>query len=332
MTQSKKLLLALIAGTAAPTYYLYRVYRYNLMPRYSTAWTMLLHDSPEVDYTGKQLGYYYGDFRKCLHDHTFDENGIIAYKKTDGIFHNPTAVAEHAIIQYENFLRTKEQKYRDEFKKNADWLLNNATSVDNNKSCFYYLYNTPEEKAPWGSGIAQGIGISALVRAAQTFEEPRFLQEAERAFGMLDTPVQEGGFRFEEGGFGLWYEEDNHQGHILNGHIYALLGVYDLYRATQNELYKERFMAGVQTIKNNISLFDLGFNTKYRSDSLYPANAPYHSIHITLFQILHKITADDFFLDRANRFNSYHSQLRYRMITFQHILKLMFLEKIGRVR
>lgn len=334
MISPKKTALNLLTvGTPPIFYYLYRIYKYNLMPRYSTAWTMLLHDSQEINYKAKNLGYYHGDFRKCLHDHTFDENGIIAYVKSDvesDVYYNPNAVAEYAIIQYENFLRTSKEKYLGEFKKNADWLAENATAVGDDKVCFYYLYDTPEEKAPWGSGIAQGIGISALLRASQAFDEPRYLDVAERAFNMLDAPIREGGFRFENEQFKLWYEEDNHCGHILNGHIYALLGVYDLYRVTQNEFYHQKFLAGVQTIKENIALFDMGFNTKYNADSSYPANTPYHSIHMTLFQILHNITGDKFFLDRANRFNDYQYRPCYKIRTFQHILKLIFAEKIKR--
>ena len=334
MNFSKKVTLALLTATSAPVaYYLCRIYKYNLLPRYSTDWTMLLHDAPELDFKGKQLGYYYGDLRKCLHDYEFDENGIIAYRKPNmgsGLFHNPCAVAEYAIIQYENFLRTREENFRNEFRKNADWLVENATSVGDDKAVFYYLYDTPEEKAPWGSGIAQGMGISALVRAAQAFEEPRYLQMAERAFNFLDAPLQKGGLRFQDEQFALWYEEDNHCGHILNGHIYALLGVYDLYRATQNELYHQRFLAGAQTIKENIALFDMGFNTKYRSASSQPANAPYHSIHINLFQILHRITGDEFFTESAHRFQNYQDQLHYKILTLFYLLKSIIAQKLKR--
>ena len=47
----------------------------------------------------------------------------------------------------------------------------------------------------------------------------------------------------------LWYEEDNFQEHILNGHIYALLGVYDLYRVTKDKKYYDSFIAGLTQLK-----------------------------------------------------------------------------------
>jgi hypothetical protein len=299
---------------------------------------MLLHTESGTDFRGENLGFYYGDFRKCLHNYELDQNGIaILIVNPDAPdaqrrSFNPCLVAEYAIIEYENYLRTKKEEHRVSFQKHADWLVDNATLVDNDKACLYYHYDTPKEKAPWGSGISQGIGISALLRAYQHFGESRYFEVAIRLFNMMDVAVEQGGFRFGDERFPLWYEESNDNRHILNGHIYSLLGTYDLYRVTRDPLYKKRFEDGVQTIKKNISSFDMGFHTKYDSVAHCPANHSYHSIHITLFRILYNITGDSFFLNCAERFKDYHERPAYRLRAFAYILKFVLSQKLLRLK
>lgn len=312
------------AGTAVAGYYLSRIYRFNVLPRYSTDWEMRLYP-PELDMHGRTLGPYYGDFRKCLHDYDFDEDGIIVLVGGEGEArvrnHNPCQIAEMAIIEYENDLQTGDERHRESFRRHVEWLARHATPLEGGKACFYYEYDTPEEKAPWGSGLAQGMAISALLRAHELFGEPRYFQLARQAFALMDAPVEEGGFRHSDPEFVLWYEEDNHRSHILNGHIYSLLAVHDLFRVTGDSYYRECFERGTEAIKRTIGRFDTGYLTKYQSVDDFPANNSYHYIHITLFEILHRLTADPFFGECARRFAAYHGKPLYKVPAFLAILK-----------
>ena len=88
-------------------------------------------------------------------------------------------------------------------------------------------------------------------------------------------------------------------------------------------------MIGVDTIKDNIDIFDMGFNTKYDAISLYPANNSYHYTHITQFKVLYSITNDKFFKIYANQFENYFNSFSSKFKTLILILKLDIESKLG---
>lgn len=312
--------------------YLYRIYKYSIIPRYSNDKGMELYNRYKIDYHGELLGCYYGDFIKGIRAFDRDESGAVRWlnhRGTGETIYNPNMIAEWALITHDRYIHSKSDEDLVDFKNQINWLVNNATEVDGNKVCWYYNFDFGKEKAPWGSAISQGMAICALLRAYQFFKKKEYLDLAIKSFNMLNLNYEKGGFKFSDEKWKLWYEEDNFQGHILNGHIYALLGVYDLYRVNKDKKYYESFIAGIDTIKENIDVFDMGFNTKYDAISLHPANNSYHYTHITQFKILYAITNDEFFKIYANKFECYFNSFGDKIKTFVLILKLDLLAKFG---
>lgn len=295
-----------------------RFVRHNLLPRYSDRKALLPHKAPG-DAHSLHLGLYYADFRRCLSDATNDEAGVAAFAVNTGIVYNPCAVAQAAIIAYEDFTLFGRPSSRERLRVQLEWLSGHAATT-NVGACFFYRYDTATEVAPWGSGIAQGIAISALLRGYQALGQLSYLDLARRAFLQMDAAIDEGGFRHEDAELPLWYEEDNHRGHIVNGHIFALLGVHDLYRVTGDPVFRHRFEAGVDSLFASLPRFDLGFHTAYQLDDPMPANNCYHLIHVTLFEVLAGITMEARWQTAADRFRRYHNELRFRARTAARLL------------
>jgi len=287
------------------------------------------HETGDVD--SRVLGYYYGNFEKGIRAEEFDEADVVCLHKEGKKYYNPCQVAEYAIIRHDKYLLTGEEKYKRSFKKQLDWLKREAVIASSVGVCWQYHYDSGPERAPWCSAIAQGVAISALLRGYQLFDAREYLELAIQGFRFMHLPVEQGGFRFSDEDYDLWYEEDNFRHHILNGHIYALLGIYDLYRVTGKEEYLECFEKGLYSIKERINDFDLGFNTKYDKYNPYPANNSYHFTHITLFKILYRISGDPFFEKRYRRFEEYVSKRYYRFLSFIYILALVIRDRIKSV-
>ena len=57
--------------------YLYRVYKYSIIPRYSNDKGMELYNRYKIDYHGEVLGCYYGDFIKGIRAFDQDESGAV---------------------------------------------------------------------------------------------------------------------------------------------------------------------------------------------------------------------------------------------------------------
>jgi len=300
---------------------LYRFYRYNFLPRYPKVEKLRAHPLGPEELHGSRLARYYADL-VAVGGEGLDSTGIIMLRAPgagNGPVFNPCMVAQYAMTQYEDFLRTSRIESEASFRRHLDWLEESASPFRDRGLVLYYHYDTPEETAPWISGIAQGMAISALLRGYQHFDEDRYLETARQLFDAMDTPVSAGGCRFGDDQFTLWYEEDTHAAHILNGHLFALLGVYDLYRVTQEGHYKERFDAGLQAAKDNLDAFDTGFTTKYSARADLPANNSYHYFHAVLLDICHRITGDESLGAAATRFYDYHHRLRYRLRAFLHL-------------
>jgi hypothetical protein len=315
-------LMGVVAAVAAlfgfSLWKLGRFLRYSVLPRYSDRKALILHDGP-VDVRSPRLGRYYADLHRGLVDATYDEEGVTILGHSDTAFYNPCAVAQSAVLAYEEFLKHRRESSRESLRRQLEWLVAHATATRVG-ACFYYAYDTHMEKAPWGSGIAQGIAISALLRGYEALGNSTYLELARRAFLQLDAPVDQGGFRHEDAELPLWYEEDNHRGHIVNGHIFALLGVFDFYRVTGELVFRQRFDAGVDSLVRSLPRFDLGFHTAYSLDDRLPANNSYHLIHITLFEVLATITGDARFADAARRFRRYHDSPVFRLRTTARLL------------
>ena len=104
--------------------------------------------------------------------------------------------------------------------------------------------------------MAQGHGISMMVRAANSLSDSSFWLAAGRALEPFKKPPKENGVRNHVFGKFVWYEEYPFEDglFVLNGFIYSLIGLYDL-AASENapELLKNEaktlFDEGLTSLK-----------------------------------------------------------------------------------
>jgi heparosan-N-sulfate-glucuronate 5-epimerase len=92
--------------------------------------------------------------------------------------------------------------------------------------------------------MTQALGVSVLPRAHQLTGDEKYMATARRAMGWISKPVEDGGcsFRNENGTWIEEYPNASDPNHVLNGHMWALFGVWDFYRATQDENAKTFFL------------------------------------------------------------------------------------------
>ena len=298
-----------------------RFYNYNIKPRYANLYGMELYNY-DIDFHSSKLGVPYGDYSKGLFrkgQYSYDENGVFVFLDKDANFqYNPCGIAEYALVCFEKMLH-REVCYQNKFKSQIEWLETNYSKVSEDKIVWYYKYVGDNVF----SGISQGMAICALARAYQYYKDEKYLDMAWKSFHFMNTSLEDGGTRYSGDDYTCWYEEyPSEKSKILNGHIYSLLGIYDLYRVTGDVSLKKCFDLGIDDIKRNIGKFDLGFFTKYDAVSPYPANNSYHYTHITLFKILYMITEDVFFKNYADRFERNHKCVIDKLRNVFYILKL----------
>src|SRR5205814_3943452 len=192
------------------------------------------HETPQVNSRARadRLGEYYMLFRdKADYAGHYDPVGIpmLDYHGAIGIQYNPIAIAQWGLGNFNIWRATENEDYRPKVILAADWLCHH---LEPNQRGFPVWHNNFDWeyretlKAPWYSGLAQGQGISLLVRAHAETGDPKFLNSAERAFQSFLTNVASGGVAFTDANQNLWFEEYivSKPTHILNGFIWAAWG------------------------------------------------------------------------------------------------------------
>lgn len=256
----------------------------------------------------------------------FDADGVPVVRYVDGIHHNPYTVALYASENWEAYLRTGEQDRAANFLKQAQWLM----SHHQEGRWFYRFDYEPaarDMRGPWISALCQGMGISVLLRAWQFSGSAAYRRVAEQALEPFSIPIRRGGVadRTEEG---TWFEEfpqPRAPSHVLNGHIWAMFGLWDLWRATRNDRSRQLFDEGCAVLKAHLDDFDTGFWVLY---DLLPRSTPvsssYMHFQIEQLRVLAAITGDQSFQERALRWRGYHE-------SWQSALRLALRQGSGRI-
>jgi len=302
------------------------------------------HETPEENLNANpaELGEYYMLFaEKADYNGAYDSNGIpqLDYRGRIGRQYNPIAIAQYGLGNYNVFRRSGRADRRDKFLRVADWLVQHLEQNPQGLAVWNHYFDWEYRdtlRAPWYSALAQGQGISVLVRAHllcnnKESGDSRYLDAAQRALASFSEPVTEGGVSFtDEQGY-VWFEEYlvSPPTHILNGFIWAAWGVYDYFLATRDSSAQELFARAVQTLACNLDRYDLGFWSLYeQSGTRLPmvASPFYHQLHIVQLRVMYRLTGEDKFMRVAERWESYgrSRSKRTRALCYKSAFKLCY--------
>jgi len=267
---------------------------------------------------------------KARYPGPFDDNGIplLDYHGTIGKQYYSVAISQYALGNYNVHRKTGQEIYLDRFLKNAEWLLKNLIKTDHGT----YLWPTFFEfeyfrtlKSPWFSGLAQGQGLSVLVRAFVETGSNEYRTAAEHVYESLTLPIESGGVVYVDNDGSPWIEEYviEPPTHILNGFIWALWGIYDYYLLTKEDSVLAWFEAYKDTICKNLSRYDSSFWSYYELSPQAiksPASLFYHRLHIVQLRVMHTITGDREFREYAEKWTRYQERALYRHLAFLYKL------------
>jgi hypothetical protein len=195
---------------------------------------------------------------------------------------------------------------------------------------FDWEYRTPL-KAPWYSALAQGQGISLLVRAHLETSRTAYLDAAQRAFASFLNTVDRGGVVYVDDNGQTWLEEYvvSPPTHILNGFIWATWGVYDYFLATGDSRAQHLFDQAVRTLSANLQHYDLGFWSLYEHSGTWLkmlASPFYHNLHIVQLEVLYRLTGESTFKKYAAQWDSYRQSRpkRTAALGYKMVFKLCY--------
>jgi heparosan-N-sulfate-glucuronate 5-epimerase len=301
------------------------------------------HEAPEenLNASARELGEYYMLFaQKANYEGAHDSAGIphLDYRGKIGRQYNPIAIAQYGLGNYNLFRRSGSTESRDKFWRAADWLVRHLEKNPQGLAVWNHHFDWEYRdtlRAPWYSALAQGQGISVLVRAHQLAkkesDDSRYLDAAQQALASFFKPVTEGGVTFTDAQGDLWFEEYivSPPTHILNGFIWAAWGIYDYFLATRDQSAQELFTSAVRTLTRNLDRYDLGFWSLYeQSGTRLPmvASPFYHQLHIVQLRVMQRLTGEEKFAGVADRWESYgrSRSKRTRALCYKSAFKLCY--------
>jgi hypothetical protein len=268
-------------------------------------------------------------FHKFAHSGycTFNTNGIslIDYDKIFSLYknvsgksfgknYNITAICQIAIASMQLYLEFNDEKYLKEFEINVNWLFKNSRIND---ECAYWDYNfyfpSYRLKPPFQSGMAQGLVLSTLIYSYS-------YKNSQETFDLITKTFNS--FLNESSSFVLnhnkqiWFEEYPSQpsSFVLNGFIFAMIGIWDYYILTNDTRAKNIFDNCVYSLKCNLKTYDMFFWSRYDRFPGRTASFEYHNLHIDQLNYLYKISNEKTFLFYAIKWQNQKSVKFYKIL------------------
>ncbi len=286
-------------------------------------WT-LSDNSAVVDFTLKKYPISIKQRILEFHYPEPDENGIPILGK--GLYHY-TTICSYGLGNWELFLDTKDKKYLDKVILISDFLLKNISSEG------AWIQAACGTHAEGVSAMIQGEAISLLCRAWEITKNEKYLNTAQLAKRPFTQSIANGGVlgKITKSG-SIWYEEftDQPLRHVLNGKIYSLWGLHDLWLISKDAEAKELFDSGIDSLITNLDEFDSGYWSYYwlPEDGFdYMASIMYHNLHICQLWHTYDISKKVALKEKAQRFEKYSKSTYNRLKSGYSLFKAKLKKK-----
>jgi hypothetical protein len=238
----------------------------------------------------------------------FINESIFKYKYKTGTFFNPSYLCIYALMNLNNFYKKGDEKSKTIFLEVANWLVKNAKKRGN---AFVWTFDFDWKeygaflKKPWISAMSQGLAISVLSRAYNLTKDKKFLKMAYGASSIFNVNVEDGGIKTIENNY-TYYEEYPAKPYprVLDGFIFSLLGLYDLYSIEKNKKIKHIFNEGIKTLEKNLFRWDFfKLWSRYGAFGLL-SSRDYNNLNCVLLRVLYELTKKKVFYDYYRKWST----------------------------
>lgn len=248
-------------------------------------------------YSKTEVAGYYNDLTEKV---TRDNPDILVpryYVDTGEEIYFSIGIFQYGLAAYDLFLKTGEETYKNKLIACADWAVDNQ---QNDGSWVTFSYENPEH--PYSS-MAQGEGISMLIRAYIVTENERYMSATKKAKEFMLKPILDGGTaNYKDNDVYLY--ECTHDPLILNGWIFSLWGLYDYCKYISDDGAKETLKATLNSLKRKLPEFDIKYWSKY-DDGKRICSPFYHKLHIAQLNVMYDLFGDGVYKEFADKWEKY---------------------------
>ena len=241
-----------------------------------------------------------------------DAAGVRMRRIGTKLYDHPVDQASYGIVNVESYVLTEDQRYLDRAKAQAARLMARADKVGTAWYLPYpfdfYLHGNPADKmtAPWYSSMAQGQAISLFTRLYDITQDQTYRNAADGVFASFLRPskTSKPWTVFVDSLNHLWLEEypGRSADRTLNGHMFAIYGMWDYWRLTQDERAKTLYQGAITTVVDYFSRYrNAKWISRYCLTHPSVLSDKYHLIHIGQLSRIFALTRGLAFLRLADQ-------------------------------
>jgi hypothetical protein len=242
-----------------------------------------------------------------------DAKGVPLYKRDGKTYYHPVVLAQRALDLLDGFRRTGDGRYLTRARTVADAIL--AHSIVSRGGARYprYDYDFPLHqlpdavmKAPWYSGMANGMALSVFSRLHAIEGKPSDLDIARSYFvGFRPHGRIKPWFSQVEDGY-FWVQEfpATEPDHTLNGFVFALFGLYDYVEETHDAEAERFLLGGLTTVLHYLPEYRNPGHVSYYCLAHHVQSLKYHNIHVAQLKMVARMTESPVFARWARLFDA----------------------------
>lgn len=246
----------------------------------------------------ESLRYYVYSERLFFDAMELDRQGIPVHRsRTFGATYNPAYVAWYGLVSLERQLRGGDPSGGQAFLRQVRWLVDHAVRRDDGAVVWPYTAEFVEGhsvlKPPWICAMAQGLAISLLVRGYRVTRQSRLLDLCLAATQVFDKNLEDGGVRTLEDGHALYEEYPCYPlPRVLDGFLFSLLGLYDLWAETGQSHVSDLFAEGLGGLKHTLEFWNYRNKWSWYGSHGYLCPPHYNKLNAALLSSLGRLTGD----------------------------------------
>lgn len=259
-------------------------------------------------YSKEKIAGYYNDMTEKV---TKDDANILVpqyHVDTGEKIYFSIGIFQYALAAYDLYLQTKEERYKEKLLACADWAIKNQ-QADGAWSTF--TYENPEH--PYSS-MAQGEGISMLIRAYLITGDKRYMSAINKAKEFMLKPILDGGTTDYQRD-NVYLYEYTYAPLVLNGWIFSLWGLYDYCKYTNDDNAKKVLTATLHSLKMKLPEYDMKYWSKY-DDGKRICSPFYHKLHIAQLKTMYDLFGDSIYKEFAEKWEGYQNSFWKRKRAF----------------
>jgi len=281
------------------------------------------------------LHYYVYSERLFFDAMELDPQGVpVQRSRTFGESYNPAYVAWYGLASLERWLRSADRDGLTAFSRQVDWLVHHAVRRDDGAVVWPYTFDWREGrcelKAPWICAMAQGLGISVLVRAHRLGGGEHLLELCHAATRVFEKNVEDGGVRTLQHGHALYEEYPGYPlPRVLDGFLFSLLGLWDLAAQTGERWVCQLFADGIAGLVGSLDFWDYHRRWSWYGSHGYLCPPHYNKLNAALLRALSGVSGEPILRERAEQWDS----ARRGMLTRAEVyLAFLVTKNLSRVR